>query len=95
VQRAEALAKATGKPELAITQDMAFLRMLDGLPYGDGKEGHKVIRIVTVGARDTIDTLSQRMAVADNKRERFIVINGVSADEPLKPGTLVKLVVAA
>ncbi|WP_244650455.1 hypothetical protein [Sphingomonas sp. CFBP 13706] len=69
--------------------------MLDGLPYGDGKEGRKVIRVVTVGARDTIDTLSQRMAVADGKRERFIVINGVPADEPLKPGTLVKLVVAA
>ncbi|MBD8641835.1 M48 family metalloprotease [Sphingomonas sp. CFBP 13733] len=95
VQRAAALAKATGKAELATTQDTAFLRMLDGLPYADGKEGRKVIRIVTVGARDTIDTLSQRMAVADSKRERFIVINGLPADEPLKPGTLVKLVVAA
>jgi predicted Zn-dependent protease len=92
---AEALAKATGKAELATTQDTAFLRMLDGLPYADGKEGRKVIRIVTVGARDTIDTLSQRMAVADSKRERFIVINGLPGDEPLKPGTLVKLVVAA
>ena len=95
VQRAEALAKATGKAELATTQDTAFLRMLDGLPYADGKEGRKVIRIVTVGARDTIDTLSQRMAVAVSKRERFIVINGLPADEPLKSGTLVKLVVAA
>ncbi len=95
VQRAEALAKATGKPELATTQDTAFLRMLDGLPYADGKDGRKVIRIVTVGGRDTIDSLSQRMAVADSKRERFIVINGLSGDEPLKPGTLVKLVVAA
>lgn len=95
VQRAAALAKATGKPELPVTQDTAFLRMLDGLPYGDPKQGRKVIRVVTVGAKDTIDTLSQRMAVADSKRERFLVINGLPADEPLKPGTLVKLVVAA
>lgn len=95
VQRAEALARATGKPEPAVTQDTAFLRMLDGLPYGDPKQGRKVIRIVTVGAKDTIDTLSERMAVADSKRERFLVINGLADDEPLKPGTLVKLVVAA
>lgn len=95
VQRAAALAKATGKPDTAIVQDTAFLRMLDGLPYGDPKQGRKVIRIVTVGAKDTIDTLSQRMAVADSKRERFVIMNGLPADEPLKPGTLVKLVVAA
>ncbi len=94
VQRAAALAKATGKPEAAIVQDTAFLRMLDGLPYGDPKQGRKLIRIVTVGPKDTIETLSARMAVADSKRERFVVMNGLPANEPLKPGSLVKLVVA-
>lgn len=95
VRRAEALARATGKPETPAGQDTAFLRMLDGLPYGDAKQGRQVIRIVTVGARDTIDTLSQRMAVADGKRERFLVINGLSDDAPLRIGSLVKLVVAS
>lgn len=95
VRRAVQLAKATGTPAVAVAQDTAFLRMLDGLPYGDLQQGRKVIRVVTVGATDTIDTLSQRMAVADSKRERFLVINGLSANEPLRPGTLVKLVVAA
>ncbi|MFN3774166.1 M48 family metalloprotease [Sphingomonas parapaucimobilis] len=40
VRRAAALAKQTGRPETTPPQDTAFLRMLDGLPYGDDpKEG--------------------------------------------------------
>jgi predicted Zn-dependent protease len=40
VRRAADLAKATGRPEVTPAQDTAFLRMLDGLPYGDDpKEG--------------------------------------------------------
>ncbi|MFV0923404.1 M48 family metalloprotease [Sphingomonas parapaucimobilis] len=35
VRRAAALAKQTGRPETTPPQDTAFLRMLDGLPYGD------------------------------------------------------------
>jgi hypothetical protein len=34
------------------------------------------------------------MAVPQLKRERFLTLNGLSAEQPLKPGTLVKLVVA-
>jgi len=94
LQRAAALATATGGPELAIAQNTAFLRMLDGLPCADGKEGRKVLRIVTAGAKDAIGTLSQRMAVAASNRQRFVIVNGLPADEPVKPGTLVKLLVA-
>ena len=40
VRRAAALAKQTGRPETTPPQDTAFLRMLDGMPYGDDpKEG--------------------------------------------------------
>ncbi|MFS0773130.1 M48 family metalloprotease [Sphingomonas sp. 1P08PE] len=55
----------------------------------------KVIRIVTVGAGDTIDKLSARMAYPDLRRERFLTLNGLPSDQPLRPGTLVKLVVAS
>ena len=84
------LAAATGRPETTPPQDVRFLRMLDGLPYGQGRQ---VIRIATVGPRDTVETLSARMA-GDTKRERFMVLNGLTDDRPLAPGSLVKLVVA-
>ena len=55
----------------------------------------KRIRIHTVLAGDTIDTLSRQMAHADFQRDRFVTLNGLTANEPLRPGTLVKLVVAS
>ncbi|MBJ6122624.1 M48 family metalloprotease [Sphingomonas mollis] len=54
----------------------------------------KVIRIVTVGPRDTVDTLAARMAYPDYRRERFVTLNGLGDGATLTPGTLVKLVVA-
>lgn len=53
----------------------------------------KTIRIVTVKAGDTIDSLSARMAFPDYKRERFITLNGLDPEQALVPGRLVKLVV--
>ena len=93
-RRAAQLAVDTGRPETKSGQDTVFLRMLDGLPYGAAKDRLR-IRIVAVGARDTIDSLAARMAVPQLKRERFLVLNGMSGERPLTPGTLVKLVVAA
>jgi len=49
--------------------------------------------IATVGARDTIDTLSRQMAYPDYQRERFLTLNGLTPNSVLRPGTLVKLVV--
>ncbi|WP_083671812.1 M48 family metalloprotease [Sphingomonas montana] len=51
------------------------------------------IRVVTVGAGDTIDTLARRMAYADRQRERFLVLNALEAGDSLTPGSRVKLVV--
>ena len=53
----------------------------------------KRIRIVTVGARDTIDTLARQMAYPGYQRERFLTLNGLEANAILRPGMLVKLVV--
>jgi predicted Zn-dependent protease len=50
------------------------------------------VRLVTVGLRDTIDTMSRRMAT-DKKRERFLVLNGLNAGESLAVGSQVKVVV--
>ena len=49
------------------------------------------IRVITVKAGDTIDKLANRMAT-DHKLNRFLLLNGFSANEKLKPGEKVKLV---
>jgi len=93
VRRAIALAQATGQPEVQPAQDIAFLRMLDGLPYGTAAD-RKMIRIATVSSKDTVASISARMAYPDLREERFATLNGLDPERPLKPGTLVKLVVA-
>ncbi|MBM6576805.1 M48 family metalloprotease [Microvirga sp. SRT01] len=53
----------------------------------------KIVRVVAVKAGDTIESLSARMAYPDYRRERFLTLNGLSANDRLQPGRLVKLVV--
>jgi predicted Zn-dependent protease len=50
------------------------------------------IRVVTVGAGDTIEGLASRMATRDHSLERFRIINGFEPHERLTPGQSVKLV---
>jgi len=50
------------------------------------------IKIVTVGANDTIDRLASRMAVGSKRRERFLVLNGLGPHDTVKPGEKVKIV---
>lgn len=94
VRRAAQLAAETGRPETTPAQDTGFLRMLDGLPYGAAGD-RKVVRVITVAPRDTIASLSARMALPQLQRERFVTLNGLDPNAPLKSGTLVKLIVAA
>jgi predicted Zn-dependent protease len=91
VRRAYELAEQTGHTNVSPAQDTAFLRMLDGLPYGAVAD-RKVVCAVTVRPRDTVASLSTRMAFDDLREERFRVLNGLSDDETLKPGMLVKIV---
>jgi predicted Zn-dependent protease len=51
------------------------------------------IKVVSVGLRDTIETMSRRMATGDKKRETFLVLNGLHGGESLATGSLVKIVV--
>ncbi len=57
-----------------------------------GKIRGKRLRIVTVKAGDTIDSLSRQMAYADLQRDRFLTLNGLAPDARLTPGMLVKIV---
>ena len=51
------------------------------------------IKLVTVGLRDTIETMSRRMATGDKKRETFLALNGLNTGESLAAGSQVKMVV--
>jgi predicted Zn-dependent protease len=51
------------------------------------------IKVVTVGLRDTIDTMARKMATGDKKRETFLVLNGLNTGSSLAPGSEVKIVV--
>lgn len=77
--------------------DRAFRSSLDTFRRMTLKEAQDVrpyrLRIVAVHASDTIDSLSRRMAPPDRKRERFMVLNGLSAGDRLKVGERVKIVV--
>jgi predicted Zn-dependent protease len=51
------------------------------------------LKIVTVGANDSVESLARRMATADHALDRFRVLNGLGPHEPLKPGAKVKIVI--
>jgi len=53
----------------------------------------RVIHVVTVGPGDTVQSLAARMAYRDFKLDRFLSLNGLSANSALTPGQKVKLVV--
>jgi predicted Zn-dependent protease len=51
------------------------------------------LKIVTVGAHDTVETLARRMASSDHALDRFRVLNGLGAHDGVKPGAKVKIAV--
>ena len=51
------------------------------------------LKIVTVGANDTVEKLAHRMAITDHPVDRFRVLNGLGPNDRLKPGEKVKMVV--
>ncbi len=53
----------------------------------------RVIDVVTVGSRDTVQSLAARMAYTDAQEQRFRVLNGLTANQTVAPGQKVKLVV--
>ncbi len=55
----------------------------------------RVIDVVTVGPRDTVQSLASRMAYSDAQVDRFRVLNGLSGNATVRPGQMVKLAVYA
>lgn len=53
------------------------------------------IQVVTVGPRDTVRSLADRMAFDDLRLERFMVLNDLEPNAALQPGRRVKIVVYA
>lgn len=53
----------------------------------------RVIDVVTVGPRDTVQSLAGRMAYRNYKLDRFLSLNGLAPNARLVPGQKVKLVV--
>jgi predicted Zn-dependent protease len=51
------------------------------------------IKVVTVGASDTVASLAARMVVPSYKEETFRVLNGLGAGDALKAGSRVKIIV--
>jgi predicted Zn-dependent protease len=53
----------------------------------------RVIQIVTAGPNDTVQSLAARMAYPSFQLERFRILNGLAANQPVRAGQRVKLVV--
>ena len=53
----------------------------------------RIIHVVTVGARDTVQSLASRMAYRDFKLDRFLTLNGLAPNSRLLPGQKVKLII--
>ena len=50
------------------------------------------LAVITAKAGDTVQTLSARMAFSDAKVERFLVLNGLSANSRIATGQKVKII---
>jgi len=74
-----------------------FAQMVNSLKRLSAEEASeirpRVVHVVTVAPGDTVQSLSSRMAYRDYKLDRFLAINGLSANATLAPGQKVKLVV--
>jgi len=64
------------------------------LSLKEAREVHPLrLKVVTVAANDTVETLARRMAQTGHAAERFRVLNGLGPHDTVKPGQKVKLVV--
>ncbi len=77
--------------------DRSFRELIATFRRMSLKESEQVhplrLKIVAVGANDTVETLARRMATGDHSLDRFRVINGLGPHDAVKPGAKVKIVV--
>ncbi|MGF7153066.1 M48 family metalloprotease [Novosphingobium gossypii] len=83
-----ALAQAGGAE--VFTPMFRSLRRISAADAGSVKP--RVLRVQTVKQGDTVRSLAAKMAYTDAAVDRFLVLNGLSADAKLIPGQKIKLV---
>ncbi|MCF8478341.1 MAG: M48 family metalloprotease [Pseudolabrys sp.] len=88
---------AAKTPSMTEAADRSFRESVVSFRRMSLKESAQVhplhLKIVTVRAGDTHASLARRMANVDHRLKRFRVLNGLSAQDRLKPGEKVKIVV--
>jgi predicted Zn-dependent protease len=76
--------------------DRAFRQSVMSFRRMSLKEAREIkplrVKIVTVGAHDTVASLARRMASGDHRLERFRVLNGLGPKDEVKPGEQVKII---
>lgn len=71
----------------------AMYQSVRRLPAGEASSVRsRRVSVVTVRAGDTVQSLASRMAYSDAPMERFLVLNGLSANTRLAAGQKVKLI---
>lgn len=70
-----------------------FASMRRITPAEAGRIVPRVVDVVTVGPRDTVQSLAGRMAYTNGQVERFRVLNGLRGTDTVRAGQKVKLVV--
>ena len=77
--------------------DRSFRELITTFRRMSLKESEQIhplrLKIVTVGAHDTVETLARRMASSDHTLDRFRVLNGLGPRDQVKPGAKVKIAV--
>jgi predicted Zn-dependent protease len=77
--------------------DRSFRESIETFRRMSLKESEQVhplrLKIVTVGPKDTVQSLAHRMATGDHSLDRFRVLNGLGPHDGVKPGAKVKIVV--
>jgi predicted Zn-dependent protease len=81
----------TAQADRSFRDSIATFRRMSLKESAQAKPLH--LKIVTVGAHDTVERLARRMAIADHQLNRFRALNGLGAHERVKPGEKVKMVV--
>ena len=84
------LAPANGLPTFT-----PLIESVRRLAPGDaaGTRGRRV-KVVRVAPGDTVASLAARMAYNDDRQARFTILNGITANTQLTPGSRLKLIVA-
>jgi predicted Zn-dependent protease len=86
------LASLGGRYDSDFQKIASSFRQIDSSEAGRYNKPRR-IRVVTVQPGDTVQSLSARMAVANEKEGWFRVLNGLTEGQQVQPGQKVKLVV--